>query len=170
MSGACADSGTRCLAVQGGGVTVMKQSVIECLDRMERAIESSGRMLLSGKRIVDGVELLELIDRIRIALPEQIRQVEALQAERTRIAAESGGAEAGPSSQMSASGEVLATAREEAEDILAHARREAFEIRAGANDYAESTLSSLQETLDRTAFVVRKGIDELKRRKGGPDQ
>ena len=58
---------------------MLKQSVIECLDRMERTIESSGRMLFSGKRIVDGVELLELIDRIRIALPEEMRQAEALQ-------------------------------------------------------------------------------------------
>jgi hypothetical protein len=53
---------------------------------------------------------------------------------------------------------------------LAQARREAFEIRAGADEYAESTLSSLEETLDRTSFVVRKGIDELKRRKSDPDQ
>ena len=149
---------------------MLKQSVIECLDRMERTIESSGRMLFSGKRIVDGVELLELIDRIRIALPEEIRQAEVLQSERSRIAVESGRAEAGPSSQASASGEVTARAREEAEAILAQARREAFEIRAGADEYAESTLSSLQETLDRTSFVVRKGIDELKRRKSDSDQ
>ena len=149
---------------------MMKQSVVECLDRMERTIESSGKMLFSGRRIVDGVELLELIDRIRIALPEEMRQAEALQSERSRIAAESGRAEAGPSSQTSASGEVTARAREEAEAILAQARREAFDIRAGADEYAESTLSSLQETLDRTSFVVRKGIDELKRRKSDPDQ
>lgn len=149
---------------------MVKQSVVECLDRMERAIESSRRALFSGKRVVDGVELLELIDRIRIALPEQIRQAEALQAERARIVAESESAETGAASQVSQRGEVLANAREEAEDILAQARREAFEIRAGADDYAESTLSALQETLDRTGFVVRKGIEELKRRKGEPHQ
>jgi cell division septum initiation protein DivIVA len=148
---------------------MLKRSVIECLDRMERTIESSGRMLFSGKRIVDGVELLELIDRIRIALPEEIRQAEALQSERSRIVAESGHVEAGPSGQTSASGEVTARAREEAEGILAQARREAFEIRTGADEYAESTLSSLQDTLDRTSFVVRKGIDELKRRKSDSD-
>jgi cell division septum initiation protein DivIVA len=148
---------------------ILKQSVIECLDRMERTIESSRKMLFSSSRIVDGVELLELIDRIRIALPEEIRQAEALQSERSRIAAESGRVEAGPSGQAQASGEVTARAREEAEAILAQARREAFEIRAGADEYAESTLSSLQETLDRTSFVVRKGIDELKRRKNDPD-
>jgi cell division septum initiation protein DivIVA len=148
---------------------ILKQSVIECLDRMERTIESSRKMLFSSSRIVDGVELLELIDRIRIALPEEIRQAEALQSERSRIAAESGRVEAGPSGQAQASGGVTARAREEAEAILAQARREAFEIRAGADEYAESTLSSLQETLDRTSFVVRKGIDELKRRKNDPD-
>lgn len=151
----------------------MKQSVIECLDRMERTIESSRRMLFSGRRMVDGVELLELIDRIRIALPEEIRQAEALQSERNRISTESGrveaGSAAGPSIQAQVSGEIAARAREEAEAILAQARREAFEIRAGADEYAESTLASLQETLDRTSFVVRKGIDELNRRKSDSD-
>ncbi len=55
---------------------MIKQSVVECLNRMETIIESSGSCLF-GKRAVDGVELLELIDRIRIALPEEMRQTEA---------------------------------------------------------------------------------------------
>ena len=66
---------------------MIKQSVVECLNRMETIIESSGKLPFSGKRAVDGVELLELIDRIRIALPEEMRQTEALIAERSRLAA-----------------------------------------------------------------------------------
>ncbi len=68
-----------------------------------------------------------------------------------------------------ADGEVFASAREEAEVLLMRAEREAMEIRLGADDYAEATLASLQETLDRTSFVVRKGIEELRRRKDNPE-
>jgi hypothetical protein len=60
---------------------MVKQSVVEYLNRMESIIESSGRLPFSGKRAIDGIELLELIDRIRIALPEEIRQAETLIAE-----------------------------------------------------------------------------------------
>ncbi|HHY61554.1 MAG: hypothetical protein WBL79_05680 [Bacillota bacterium] len=147
---------------------MIKQSVVECLNRMETIIESSGKLPFSGKRAVDGVELLELIDRIRIALPEEMRQTEALIAERSRLAAEDGVGIA--SAQASgADGEVFASAREEAEVLLMRAEREAMEIRLGADDYAEATLASLQETLDRTSFVVRKGIEELRRRKDNPE-
>ena len=147
---------------------MIKQSVVECLNRMETIIESSGKLPFSGKRAVDGVELLELIDRIRIALPEEMRQTEALIAERSRLAAEDGVGIA--SAQASgADGEVFASAREEAEVLLMRAEREAMEIRLGADDYAEATLASLQETLDRTSFVVRKGIEELRRRKDYPE-
>ena len=45
---------------------MVKQSVVEYLNRMETIIESSGRLPFSGKRAIDGIELLELIDRIRI--------------------------------------------------------------------------------------------------------
>lgn len=146
---------------------MVKQSVVEYLNRMETIIESSGRLPFSSRRAIDGVELLELIDRIRIALPEEIRQAETLIAERTRMAAEAG-VEVASAQAAGSNGDVIASAKEDAEDLLSSAEREAMEIRLGADEYAEATLASLQETLDRTSFVVRKGIEELRRRKDKP--
>lgn len=137
----------------------MKYSVVECLDRIERIIESSSKIPFSSKRSVDGVEVLELIDRIRIALPEESRQSEVLSAERARISSgEPGRAGTLPTPESNA------LAREEGEAILEKARREAVEVRQGADEYAQTTLASLQETLDRTSAVVRRGIEELRRR------
>lgn len=146
---------------------MVKQSVVEYLNRMETVIESSGRLPFSSKRVIDGVELLELIDRIRIALPEEIRQAETLIAERTRMAAEAG-VEMASAQAAGTKGDVIASAREDAKELLSRAERDAMEIRLGADEYAETTLASLQETLDRTSFVVRKGIEELRRRKDNP--
>lgn len=149
---------------------MVKQSVVECLDKMESIIESASKVPLSGKRVVDGVELLELIDKVRIALPEEIRQAETLIAERNRIAYETPYPESAAPRQASAFSEALADAREEAGRIVEEARREAAEVRSGADEYAESTLSSLEDTLEKTAAVVRKGIEELGRRNQGPVQ
>jgi len=66
---------------------------------------------------------------------------------------------------VGSNGDVIASAREDAEELLSRAEREAMEMRLGADEYAEATLAALQETLDRTSFVVRKGIEELRRRK-----
>ena len=148
----------------GRGRAMVKQSVVEYLNRMETIIESSGRLPFSGKRAIDGIELLELIDRIRIALPEEIRQAETLIAERTRMAAEAG-AEVASAQAVGSNGDVIASAREDAEELLSRAERESMEIRLGSDQYAEATLAALQEPLDRTSFVLRKGIEELRRRK-----
>jgi cell division septum initiation protein DivIVA len=151
---------------------LVKQSVIECLDRLENLIETSSRIPIVGKRIVDRIEVLELIDQIRIALPEEIRQAELLLAERKNIVTEAK-REAEvirdhateERAKLAAESDIVALARDQAEKLLQEARRDAAEVKAGADDYAESTLTSLEETLQRTARVVRKGIEELRRRK-----
>ena len=66
--------------------------------------------------------------------------------------------------------EVVMTAKQEAERILSEARMEAAEIKKGADEYSESTLANLEDTLNRTTKVVKKGLEELERRKVYSDQ
>ena len=53
-------------------------SVLECLDKMERLLETGTRIPFSSKRAVDAVEILDLIDRIRAVLQEQARRSQAV--------------------------------------------------------------------------------------------
>jgi len=142
---------------------VTQYSVLECLDRLERLLETGTRIPFSSKRAVDAVEILDLIDRIRAVLQEQARRSQAV------AGAESAAAksEVSPSSTARESRKLQpdeAAARERAAELIAEAQAEAEQIRAGAREYAESTLQVLHETLDRTSAVVKNGIEELRRR------
>jgi len=146
---------------------VTQYSVNECLDRVEQVLESSARIPFTNKRAVDALEILDLLDRIRIAMPGDDRD-----GRRTRVAEEAQGAAGASAGRPDRRGAQSPRERpvrpSEAEErsaaLLAQAQAEAEQIRSGARDYAESTLKSLNETLERTSAVVQRGIDELKRR------
>ncbi|HHY47030.1 MAG TPA: ATP synthase F0 subunit B [Firmicutes bacterium] len=145
--------------------------ILELLDSIESMITKSRRVPLSSKVIVDADGMLDIIDEVRVALPEEIKEALRLLAERERILGEAR-AEAeriigSARERMQAlinDAEIVKKAREYAQGILAEARGQAEEVRRGADDYAVATLKSLEESLERAQKVVHKGIEELTRR------
>ncbi len=61
--------------------------LIELLDRLEGIIEDSRRMPLTNKVVVDAYDVLELLDKIRISLPDEVKKAEELLKERDKIIA-----------------------------------------------------------------------------------
>lgn len=171
----------------------LKQSVLDCLDQLERLIESGITVPVAGKKIINRIEALEIIDQMRILLPEEIRQA-ALTVDRSSVVDDKRytGSYVQPGfnapdrmatsvskpaayrrpevNSQFANTEVVMTAKQEAERILSEARMEAAEIKKGADEYSESTLANLEDTLNRTTKVVKKGLEELERRKSYSDQ
>lgn len=164
-------------------------SVHECLDRVEQVLESSARIPFTNKRAVDVLEILDLLDRVRIALPEDVHDVRDMRDARDsrsvkaqggagpagasagadRVAGTQAQASAGDAGRRGTQGTRERSSRPSEPDersaaLIAQAQAEAEQIRAGARDYAETTLKSLSDTLERTSAVVQRGIDELKRR------
>jgi flagellar biosynthesis/type III secretory pathway protein FliH len=144
---------------------VTQYSVLECLDRVEQVLESGTRIPFTNRRAVDVLEILDLIDRVRIALPDEFRDARGGRA----VPANSAAAQAGETGRRAPHGARERSAKsieleERSAELLAQAQAEAEQIRAGAREYAESTLKSLNDTLERTSAVVQRGIEELKRR------
>ena len=55
-----------------------KTGLIELLDRLEEIIEDSRRMPLTNKVVVDAYDVLELLDKIRLSLPDEVKKAEEL--------------------------------------------------------------------------------------------
>jgi len=144
-------------------------NLVILLDRLDRLIDSAPEIPLTGKSLIDADEALDLIDKIRNALPEEVKRAEWLASEKERVIQESqveaerivGQAEEYVAKMVSES-EIVRRAREEAKQILEEARRQARELEKGANEYAEQVLSNLQGALEKTLAVVKKGREELK--------
>lgn len=145
-----------------------RMNLIILLDRLDQMIESATEIPLTGKCLIDAEEALDLLDRIRNAIPEEVKRAEWLTAEKDRVIRE-GQAEAERMlsqaqeyiAKMVSESEITRRAKEERERILSEAREEAAAIEREARDYAESVLANLQTALERTLEVVRRGRDEL---------
>ena len=143
-------------------------SLMILLDRLDQMIESATEIPLTGKCLIDAEEALDLLDRIRNAIPEEVKRAEWLNAEKDRVIRE-GQAEAERMlaqaqeyiNKMVSESEITRRAKEQRDRIIAEAEEQARAIEQEARAYAQSVLANLQEALERTLEVVRRGREEL---------
>ena len=137
------------------------------LDRLEALLSDSRR--IGGKLIVDAQRCWDLIDQMRITIPEEVKQAQRVNQERDRIIAQAkeeasriielAREEAG---KLTEEHGLAQQAHELASTIEARARREADSIQHQADEYVLEVLSQLDADLTRTLTVVRNGMEKVK--------
>ncbi|MBC7325299.1 MAG: ATPase [Moorella sp. (in: Bacteria)] len=138
------------------------------IEEMERMIEKSPHIPLTGKVFLDGDLFLDYLDRLRTVLPEEVRQAQWIRQEKERLLEEARMkaqdllAEAEKRSEILAQeNEVVRKARAQATEILARAQRLAEEMKAGALTYADGVLGQLENNLNQALAQVRQGRQEI---------
>ncbi|MER3406140.1 MAG: ATPase, partial [Chloroflexota bacterium] len=63
----------------------MSVDVLQLIDRLEALISSGARLPLTSRALVDEQEVLDILDQLRMAVPEEIRQAKRLSQERERL-------------------------------------------------------------------------------------
>lgn len=150
------------------------------LNELEELIESSTKVPMTKRILVDEEKLLDYLDRIRTALPEEIRQAKWVVQEKEKFIAEAkreatrtleeAKNEAGRTyedaqkqmQRQADQSEVVRLAEFKAAEIQDQAREVASEIKQGARDYAEDVLVRLEVNLTKVMAEVQAGRDELK--------
>jgi hypothetical protein len=114
------------------------------------------------------------VNRIRSALPEEVktanrilqdreRILESAEAERDRLLEEA----REQAALLVANDEIVRRAAEQAEDILQRATAEAAEVKRSAEEYATRALANLEEYVTRVLTAVRTARERLR---AAPDQ
>lgn len=146
--------------------------ILHLVDRLETLIERGHRIPLTRLVAVDEGTCLDIIDQMRISLPEEIKQAKRIQQERENIVAE--GQEEGAriiarareeAARLVADHELRRQAQQRAERILADAERQAQAIRQGADDYAADILAGLAEELAAVQRTTANGLAALEQRR-----
>jgi cell division septum initiation protein DivIVA len=152
---------------------VVEIEIQHLVDRLEALLNESWLIPLTSNRIINEEEFLDIIDQMRITIPEGIKQAKRIQQERERIIAqaqEEAGRIVALAREQAASitdeHEVLKTAETKAEAILKQAQQEAENVKAGADDYSIEVLSELEEQLMAFLTTVRNGLKAVQRDKG----
>lgn len=147
-----------------------RMNLLLLLDRLEQMVQEGPRMPIGNRCLVNAAEMLELIDKIRDSLPEEVRRAERIAAETERMLEQSRHeaermvreAEEYVAKLVSES-EVLRRAQEEAKKIFEETQQRVKEMEEGADTYAEGVLRNLQDALERTLRTVKQGRSELHR-------
>ncbi|NLK52001.1 MAG: ATP synthase F0 subunit B [Syntrophomonadaceae bacterium] len=151
--------------------------LIALLEDLEHYIESSRRIPMSNKLIVDGDQVLDFVDQIREALPDELEEAQRLYRDRERVMKDAQ-REAEllvdetrlQMTQMINNHDLCQEAKEVAEQIVGEARELAREIREGSNEYADNVLKGIEEVMEQamgslknTVGTIRRGREELRR-------
>lgn len=140
------------------------------VDRLEDLIDEGRHWPFTKFTLIDEERALEIIDQMRISVPEEIEKSSRILANRDRVLAEAN-EEAARILQMARQKSEAALEQEitvqaahnRAANIIEEARQEAEAIIAGADQYVLDELSRLEKQLVKTLAVVRNGINEVNR-------
>jgi cell division septum initiation protein DivIVA len=138
------------------------------LERLESLIATGTGVPTTRKVLVDKDGILELIDQLRVAVPEEVHAAKRINAEGERIieqANEESGRIAARAQEQAAYliGEkgLLERAEGEGRAIIAEATAAADNVRFGADAYAAQILGSLESEVRKALAGIEKGIDVL---------
>ena len=142
-------------------------SVYELLDYLQDMIESSAKMPITGKSMIDKKEFIEVIDKIAQCLPDQIKKAEWILNEKDRIL---GDAQKEYDSAKRESVEffkqhvenhdIVRDARLKASEIIALAERDAKAIRLGSREYSNEILVQLDQEIEKQKIELIKSMQE----------
>ncbi len=138
------------------------------VDRLEDLIDEGRHVPFSKFTLIDEERALELIDQMRISIPEEIEKAARVLAQRDRILAQANEEAARVVQIARERGDQLIdrealvqAAQSRAANIIEAARQQAEEITGDADGYVLDSLSQLETDLIKLLTVVRNGISEV---------
>lgn len=138
------------------------------VDRLEEVLNDSTHVPLSAYLLVNEDRVYGIIDQMRVAIPEEVKRANRVEAEKDRLLAQAheeaerirelAKQEAAELVKRDA---IMTSAQQRAENILERSRRDAEVLRSDADVYVIEVLTKLEEDLLRSLAVVRNGMRKV---------
>ncbi len=150
--------------------------ILQLIDRLEELFNDARAVPFTHNVVVDEDRMLEIIDQMRIVIPDEVKKAQQVLSQKDRFLAQAQ-EEADrtlvlareKAEQIAARDNIVLEAQRRADQIIAQARADAEATRRDADDYVVDTLVQLQENLDKILNQVRNGVmmvQEERMRKG----
>ncbi len=142
--------------------------ILHLVDRLEELFNESRAVPFTRNVVVDEDKMLDIIDQMRVAIPEEVKKAQQLLSQKDRIMAQA----------QEEAGRIVALAKEKAEQIVEReaivksaqtrasqivnqAREDAAATRRDADDYVVNSLEGLEAEVGRMLNQVRNGIRKI---------
>jgi cell division septum initiation protein DivIVA len=142
-------------------------SVYRVIDKLEATVKQ-GTVLLFGYRVVSEEKILELIEKLRSSLPDEVGRARTIakngdqlvreaQQKAQAIVTEASSQQ----TQLIDEHEIVRRAQTTADIVLREAEEKAARVRNGADAYAAQVLTDLDVRLSSALGSVKKGVEAL---------
>lgn len=142
--------------------------ILHLVDRLEELFNESRPIPFTSNVIVDEDRMLDLIDQMRIAIPEAVKDAQKLISEKDRTLAQAKEEANRTLRQARDKSEgllgrdaIVEAAQARADQVIDQARMDSEIIRQEADEYALESLTALEVELERLNNQVRNGIRAL---------
>lgn len=153
--------------------------MLKLLEELEQLVEREGKLHLFGKVLIDEEKFFVLLNKIRVALPDDLRRATELTQQQERVieqaqqkAREIVEKAREEAAKLTARDEIVRRAEEQARQILQRAEEQARrvrenaekyaqETRRAADDYAREVLEKLKAVIAKATAAIEEGLREL---------
>jgi cell division septum initiation protein DivIVA len=144
--------------------------ILHLVDRLEELFNESRAVPLTRQVLVDENKMLDLIDQMRVSIPEEVKKAQQLLSQRDRFMAQAQ-EEAQRTIQLAREkGEqlvqrdhIMQAANAQAERIIEKARQDSEYTRQEADQYVLQSLEQLRAEMEKILNQVHNGIVTLER-------
>lgn len=142
--------------------------IVKVIEELESQIEQSTRIPMTGRVMIDEELLLDYLDKLRMKIPEDIKQAQWITKERERVLSDAQ-AEAerivskakAYVNQQASENEIVKVAEQHAQKIISQAQAEAEQISAQAKAFALDVLLKLESSLNKATEAVKEGQSQM---------
>src|SRR5204863_5893130 len=151
---------------------------IQCLvERLEALVVNARKVPMTSNIILEQAAVLDLIDQLRVAIPEEVKQARRINQETDRVLAKAReeaeqiiGAGQEQAALLLQDQSILREAESRAQDILDKTQTKAEETMRGADQYAADVLVRLESDLVKTLSIIKKSLEVLEERRAAPTE
>lgn len=145
------------------------------VERLEALAVNARKVPMTSQIILEQATVLDLIDQLRVAIPEEVRAARRVNQETDRVlgkAREEAEQIIGAAQEQAAlllqDQSILREAESKAQELLDRAQEKSEETMGGADQYAADVLVRLESDLVKTLSIIKKSLEVLEERTPRP--
>jgi len=145
------------------------------VERLEALVVNARKLPMTSQVILEQAAVLDVIDQMRVAIPEEVRQARRVNQESDQMLAKARdeaeqiiGAAQEQAALLLQDQSVLRAAESQAVEMRERSQGKAEETMRGADQYASDVLVRLESDLVKTLSIVKKSLEVLEERRPPP--
>ena len=141
------------------------------VERLEALVVNARKVPMTSQIILEQATMLDLIDQLRVAIPEEVRAARRVNQETDRVLGKARdeaeqiiGAAQEQAALLLQDQSILREAESKSQELLDQAQSKSEETMSGADQYAADVLERLESDLVKTLSIIKKSLEVLEER------